>query len=165
MEFLLTYGWAVVAVVTALAALSYYGVLDPVGLAIKYMPATCHIGAGLSCLDHQIYVAPPSGWPPRESNNLKLVIKNNLGYSYHITKIEILDEWGKVALLDHETGFLPRGNASAVVVDDITYHAQPPYNPIMESGTPYQKEFVITAVNDDTKLEHKFSGYIRGKVA
>ncbi len=44
MEFLLTYGWAIVVVVTAISGLAYFGILD----MDKFAREMCTIDAGLS---------------------------------------------------------------------------------------------------------------------
>lgn len=45
MEFLMTYGWAILVVLVAIGALAYFGVLSPG----KYLPEQCIIGPGFSC--------------------------------------------------------------------------------------------------------------------
>lgn len=47
MEFLMTYGWAILVVLIAIGALSYFGVLSPE----KFLPEKCVIssGSGLFC--------------------------------------------------------------------------------------------------------------------
>ena len=56
MEFLMTYGWAIVVVITAIAALAYFGVLTPEG----FMPTQCTFPIGISCLD---FSAGPRRFP------------------------------------------------------------------------------------------------------
>ncbi|NQU79175.1 hypothetical protein HQ545_05395 [Candidatus Woesearchaeota archaeon] len=52
MEFLMTYGWAILVVLAAVAALAYFGVLSPT----KFLPESCVIGStsGFSCLDFKV---------------------------------------------------------------------------------------------------------------
>lgn len=53
MEFLLTYGWAILIVLVVISALAYYGVLDPTLL----FPEKCVMQAGpLQCSDHNAFV-------------------------------------------------------------------------------------------------------------
>lgn len=49
MEFLMTYGWAILVVLVAIGALAYFGVLSPE----KFLPEKCVIasGSGLFCAD------------------------------------------------------------------------------------------------------------------
>ncbi|MDP2907231.1 MAG: hypothetical protein Q8O03_04790 [Nanoarchaeota archaeon] len=50
MEFLMTYGWAILVVLVAIGALAYFGVLSPE----QFLPEKCTIstGSGLFCIDH-----------------------------------------------------------------------------------------------------------------
>ena len=47
MEFLMTYGWALLVVLIAIAALAFFGVLNPG----KFLPSNCNLGVGFSCED------------------------------------------------------------------------------------------------------------------
>ena len=50
MEFLMTYGWAILVVILAIAALAYFGVLNPG----RFLPNSCVIGPGFSCSDFKV---------------------------------------------------------------------------------------------------------------
>jgi len=50
MEFLMTYGWAILVVLVAIAALAYFGVLNPQ----RFLPETCTVGPGISCDDFKV---------------------------------------------------------------------------------------------------------------
>ena len=53
MEFMLTYGWAMLIVLVAIGALTYYGILDPTVL----LPDKCTLQKGpLECTDQKIYI-------------------------------------------------------------------------------------------------------------
>lgn len=47
MEFLMTYGWAILVVLAAIAALAYFGVLSP----DRFLPEKCTFPSGTACLD------------------------------------------------------------------------------------------------------------------
>ena len=64
MEFLMTYGWAILVVLLAIAALAYFGVLNPG----KYLPSSCTLGTGLGCNDFKV-----------EADTVTLVITNGMG--------------------------------------------------------------------------------------
>ena len=68
MEFLMTYGWAILVVLIAIGALAYFGVLSPE----KFLPEKCVIstGSGLFCQEF----SATSGTP----GNITLRIKNIL---------------------------------------------------------------------------------------
>ncbi len=67
MEFLMTYGWAILVVLIAIAALAYFGVLNPG----RYLPSSCTLVPGLSCEDFKVEGDP--------DNKVTLVIQNGMG--------------------------------------------------------------------------------------
>ncbi len=77
MEFLMTYGWALLVVLAAVAALAYFGVLSP----NKFLPEQCQFPAssGLTCLDKPVLSAT--------NNDVRFAIKNNKGSRVNITGI------------------------------------------------------------------------------
>ena len=52
MEFLMTYGWAILVVLIAIAALAFFGVLNPG----RFLPSSCTITPGISCEDFIVSV-------------------------------------------------------------------------------------------------------------
>ncbi|MDO8555865.1 MAG: hypothetical protein Q7R96_01680 [Nanoarchaeota archaeon] len=50
MEFLMTYGWAILVVLIAIGALAYFGVLNPA----KFLPSQCILFPGLSCSNFKV---------------------------------------------------------------------------------------------------------------
>ena len=50
MEFLMTYGWAILVVLAAIAALAYFGVLSPE----KFLPEKCVMPPGFACVTSKI---------------------------------------------------------------------------------------------------------------
>ena len=59
MEFLMTYGWAILVVLVAIGALAYFGVLSPE----KFLPEKCVIatGSGIFCDDYNAVSTAPAG--------------------------------------------------------------------------------------------------------
>lgn len=68
MEFLTTYGWAIMVVLVMIGALAYFGVLTP----SKYLPPRCIFTTGLTCKD---YIAEHNGGDLR----IRFVLENGLG--------------------------------------------------------------------------------------
>ena len=54
MEFLMTYGWAILVVLVAIGALAYFGVLSP----DRFLPSKCQLPAGIACTD---FLIEPTG--------------------------------------------------------------------------------------------------------
>lgn len=65
MEFLMTYGWAILVVLAAIAALAYFGVLSP----DRFLPEKCTLPSGVACLDFTGTAA-----------TVTLVIQNSAGF-------------------------------------------------------------------------------------
>ena len=76
MEFLTTYGWAILVVLAAIAALAYFGVLSP----DKFLPEKCIFSAGLHC---KSYKATTTG--------VTLMVGNALGKDVTVSGIELKD--------------------------------------------------------------------------
>ena len=73
LEFLMTYGWAILVVLVAVGALAYFGVLDPG----KFLPPKCIFQGGITCLDHKATAA-----------SLQVVLQNSLGSDITIDGIK-----------------------------------------------------------------------------
>jgi len=65
MEFLMTYGWAILVVLVAVGALAYFGVLSP----DNFLPNRCTLPSGIGCTDHKA-----------TSGSVEVVLRNGLGY-------------------------------------------------------------------------------------
>ncbi len=74
MEFLMTYGWAILVVLAAIAALAYFGVLSPE----KFLPEKCLLETGFTCIGSKI-----------ESAQSTIVFQNGYGKSVIIDNIDI----------------------------------------------------------------------------
>ena len=75
MEFLMTYGWAILVVLVAIGALAYFGVLSP----DKFLPERCTGPSGMACLD-KASISDTTG-------TVKFAIRNNLGFGIFLTGI------------------------------------------------------------------------------
>lgn len=64
MEFLMTYGWALLIILISIAAISYYGITHPE----KFAPDSCTLPPGLTCLSHRV-----------QTTEVLLVLQNNFG--------------------------------------------------------------------------------------
>ncbi|MEK6812667.1 MAG: hypothetical protein AABX86_00975 [Nanoarchaeota archaeon] len=64
MEFLMTYGWAILVVLIAIGALAYFGVLNPA----RFLPTSCVIFPGVSCNNFKI-----------STTTAEFVVQNGLG--------------------------------------------------------------------------------------
>ena len=78
MEFLMTYGWAILVVLAAIGALAYFGVLNPT----RFIPEVCQFSTatGMACLDFRVH--PDTAY---------LLITNAGGREVHLYNITIGD--------------------------------------------------------------------------
>lgn len=76
MEFLMTYGWAILVVLVAIGALAYFGVLSP----SKFLPSSCTLEAGFGC---DSFKADAS------DNSIQLVLRNGKGQSMENVTVSI----------------------------------------------------------------------------
>jgi|SRR3989344_8045980 len=76
MEFLMTYGWAILVVLVAIGALAYFGVLSPGRL----LPDSCIIGNGIGCNEWKVSNA---------NGNVQLVIQNGKGVDLTGVKVSL----------------------------------------------------------------------------
>lgn len=74
MEFLMTYGWALLVVLAAIGALAYFGVLNP----SKFLPASCTITPGIGCDEFKV-----------TANSVQLLLRNGVGSDLTVATIAI----------------------------------------------------------------------------
>ncbi|MFH1399821.1 MAG: hypothetical protein ABIG95_06980 [Candidatus Woesearchaeota archaeon] len=74
MEFLMTYGWAILVVLVVIGALAYFGVLNPQRL----LPPRCTFPTGLTCRDYVVH---------ENSSNMIISLSNAMGKSINIVSV------------------------------------------------------------------------------
>jgi len=74
MEFLMTYGWAILAAIIAIGVLAYFGVFSPG----KYMPNACTLNAPFGCDDYKV-----------NTTGVFLVVRNGAGDSVSVGAINV----------------------------------------------------------------------------
>ena len=85
LEFLTTYGWAILVVMVAIGALAYFGVLNP----SKSLPERCVFGNGIVCNDWQIL-----GDATLTNNQVKFSLQNGLGITLNTITATVTDSTG-----------------------------------------------------------------------
>jgi hypothetical protein len=76
LEYLTTYGWAMLAGVIAIGALGYFGFLSPT----KLLPSNCNFGPQLECVEYRLVI---NGANARAD----LIFRNNFGKPINITAV------------------------------------------------------------------------------
>lgn len=136
LEFIMTYGWAILIVIVVIAALAYFGVLSP----DKFLPSRCTLPGGIACLD-QI----------ASSTDLAIgvTLKNSLGYDLSSATVRAsgctnADNQGTMRNGDQRT-FTPSGCS-------------------LISGQKYSGQLNVTYTNAETGISHTSQGTITTKV-
>ena len=100
MEFLMTYGWAILVVLAAIGALAYFGVLSP----DRFLPEKCTLQSGMACTDFT--------WTSADGFTLK--IQNSGGFDMTDVNVSLVQDndgdchqagQGPTSLADGESAF------------------------------------------------------------
>ena len=147
-EFLTTYGWAVVIMLSVMTVMFYLGFFSPTTVA----PKSCVFPAGLSC----------SGYRISDGGNLTLVLVQNTGYTINITGIACGESdnaaaepiAGGVRVYNGEMVTL-----TATCTTGIDGSSTPP-----GEGKYFKGNIFIWYTNEGTNLDHKSAGEISYRV-
>lgn len=134
-EFLITYGWAIMMVLVAIGALVYFGVMNP------KLPDKCIFGNGLVCQDSVIY----------DIGQIDIVVINSIGKTITITDVES-DQWESCNW--HGSNPLPSGEKGRISCDD-------PYITIAK-GNAARSKFTIKFQKSGSALNHVSLGEVYG---
>ena len=74
LEFLMSYGWAILVILGAIGVLAYFGILSP----DAFLPNKCTLPAGLACVDYNV-----------ETYKVTVVLQNGLGEAVTINQVTI----------------------------------------------------------------------------
>ena len=138
MEFLMTYGWAILAAVIAIGVLAYFGVFSPGDM----MPTSCALSAPFGCEEYSMTV----------TGGMQLVIRNGAGGVLDITSVDI-DGCGT-----DSTGWADTANGDTISVQ------VDPCVPALSDGGRFKGDITIVYRKDDGTLDQQSTGTISGKV-
>ena len=143
MEFLLTYGWAIIIIIVLVSALAYHGVLD----MNRFLPRHCILEAGLYCQDFKIYSNGQAG-----EDGITLFIKNSRGKTLVIKSIRI-DKYNCLQDMQLEKyGIIGNGESLKFPVYKCNFNGE----------KAIVSDITFTFLNPDTGLEYTETGSIRG---
>jgi len=135
LEFIMTYGWAILVVLVAIGALAYFGVLSP----DRFLPSKCVLQQGIACLDHKA-----------TSTALTVVSQNALGYDVTITAV-------KAAQCTAQTGLsVSLGNGGQYTANMVCVNSGTKYNG--------QFNMTYTTPSDVGGISHTNIGQVTTKV-
>ncbi len=82
MEFLMTYGWAVLVVLVVIGAFAYFGIINP----SNFVPERCQFSMPLDCEEHLVTTTPS------DAGTIKFTIRNGGGRDIKILKINATND-------------------------------------------------------------------------
>ena len=85
-EYMVTYGWAILAAIIAIGALSYFGFISPSNL----LPNKCNFGRQLECTEYEI-IAPSNNKGLTEPE-VHIMFRNNFGKPIVITDVNMVED-------------------------------------------------------------------------
>ncbi len=138
MEFLMTYGWAILVVLVAIGALAYFGVLNP----SRFLPSSCTLIPGLSCDEHKA-----------TSAGATLIIRNGMGSNVAIDTITLTG-----------TGVSGCTAQSGSIVDGATATFTIPCSTFPSSGTRVKADIDLDYTLSGSTLGHNVTGSLVTKV-
>ena len=144
MEFLMTYGWAILAAIIAIGVLAYFGVFSPG----KFTPSAT-------------VVNPPfyaNAWNMLNgAGTVSLELKNNGGETLTVNNVA-------VAVTDGAAGCTPTGSLGSVA-PSATITAILTCTTMDAAGQPFKGDITITYIKSGSNLNLTSTGTIAGTIA
>lgn len=147
MEFVMTYGWAILVVLIAVGLLAYFGVLN-----FKQLDA-CILPQGLDCIDK----------PAVRDDNIEIASKNNLAYPINLTGFSVSSAKGAGNLVSEEVnGVIFDPNVGVRVNNNEGFRLKMYFDSITPKGQ-VRVDFQINYYNLQTGIAHTAQGYVIGE--
>jgi hypothetical protein len=135
LEFLMTYGWAILVVLVAIGALAYFGVLSP----DKFLPQKCTLPAGVACTDFTV-----------DTNGVDVALRNGQGFDMNSVVVSI---GGCGTATPDGDNILTNGE------QDI-FRA----TCTLTAGSKFSAEFGVLSTNADSGLQRSLNGSLTARV-
>ncbi len=135
LEFLMTYGWAILVVIVAVGAIAYFGVLDPT----QFVPETCILEPGVMCLNQKI-----------ETDKITLSLASPL-QTIIINSVSVKD-----CSSSGLTTEIPQGESAVITIGDSCTNG--------ESRSKFKGTIIIDYTEKSTNAAKRITGTLQGKV-
>jgi len=144
MEFLMTYGWAILVVLAAIAALAYFGVLSP----DRFLPEKCTMPSGVACLDFTVAAG----------GDITISLQNAAGFDMESANISLtgITPTGLSCPTAAIIGSMANGQMNSTTIDCTATG--------VGSGTKIKAKIIMSYVNGETKLPHDKVGELIAKM-
>jgi len=143
MEFLMTYGWAILAAIVAIGVLAYFGVFSPG----RYLSNMCVISAPFGCEEYSV------------GGDMELVIRNGYGSVVDISSITI------DGCLDGAGVNLVMGPYNDVVDGSIVNDAAIVFDCNPDKTGKFSGDITITFRKDDGLVDQTATGTLSGRAS
>ena len=140
MEFLMTYGWAILVVLAAIAALAYFGVLSP----DRFLPEQCTLPSGAACLD---FTAGGNTTDPL----FTLRIQNSAGFDMSTVAVNLIPQAGSCT-----------ADTQSALVDGGVYNFQ--VQCTGQTAGKFKGDIELNYTNAQTQLAHAKVGTLIAEV-
>jgi len=107
LEYLMTYGWGLIAILVVIGGLSYFGMFEP----SRYLPDHCSFGAQLQCNDYQVVASDGSN-----GGIVYLRLRNGFGDGITITNAYVGDVQTKFDVEADGSFDIVAGNVSSIFI-------------------------------------------------
>ena len=149
LEYLFTYGWALLGIMIAIGALMYFGVFDTDNLRGR----ECTFPPGVTCQEFQLGDA-------QVDDSLALDLRNTYGATINVTQMRMdSDALGDNINCDLATGSIP-GSGYVWEQENITRFVCTPPSTNYYEGDTYE---MIVTINF-TQANHTYPHYTKGTV-
>ncbi len=151
MEFLMTYGWAILVVLAAIGALAYFGVLSP----DRFLPDKCTANPPFACTEYKI---------SQSNNQVYFVLQNSAGVDVAINSVTLSCDG------DTTTAAMTVGNTTALILNGNTVNATlgggslPSGCQALTAGNKFRATYAITYTKSGESVSHTGSGSIQARV-
>jgi len=153
MEFLMTYGWAILVVLAAIGALAYFGVLSP----DNFLPERCTISPEFGCLEHQVTAESSSG---AGDGTVILGIQNNVGSSLQAVNVSVTDPDSGADLCTPWVNYTSVSNGQRLGAGTVTLTGCSTGN----EGDRFQGDIEIDYRESNSDLVHPRAGTLQSQV-
>ncbi len=146
MEFLMTYGWAILVVLAAIGALAYFGVLSP----DKFLPDKCTAAPPFSCAQYKVSGGAGPG-------NINVTLNNNAGSDMSTVAVGLTcGDKSTAAVFDAVTG-----NGTGVLNGNSATYSFHCAAGAPVSGQKFSSNFTITYITTGQSVAHSSTGVLQ----
>jgi hypothetical protein len=150
MEFLMTYGWAILVALVVIGAIAYFGVLNQA----KFLPGKCSISDGFSCAEYKLDSGEVSG-----TKQVKIYLQNNMGVDADVVLVEIEDEEGvSCTSSDNSNDLTSGGMANGVKSGAIVFDGG-----CIPASSSFTGKIIVTYEKVEGDEFHTATGTISGR--